>query len=496
MKRTLIVTAAVFFSVVFSGLAQESNTEGGEKSGVVPGNLKPLELSEFLLTVQSNNPFFVKERLGVDIERKQAQSLLGAQDWVLGIVPSYSYFGKASAPEFGAEQLHAAQVDASLERALWSTGGRLGFSATTGYSSSDLGLVTNNAYRHGVAASYTQPLLQNRKGILDRLPYELSEYTVDFTRLQTAENQEEFLLDVALRYLDWAFSTREVSIRSQRLFLAQQELEQVQKRFKANLVDKLDVLRSEDSVRLARQALLLAESQLQAEQAALAVVAGTNDIMNMYPRFDIFATAEIPPIDEAVEQLKSRSRILGGLRVLKEQLEYQRAGAQDTKRAQLDLSVSAGLYGRDELFGESLVITKPEASVALLYSKPLGSTTAKGQIAKLDDQILQVDAEIRSTENDLESSLVRLLVQLQDMTEILKLNQAQIESARDRTVEEIKLYNQGRSSLPFVIQSRDNEENARLTYAVNARTYQSLVLSYRALVDELFVPDEVEEEPK
>jgi hypothetical protein len=63
-------------------------------------------------------------------------------------------------------------------------------------------------------------------------------------------------------------------------------------------------------------------------------------------------------------------------------------------------------------------------------------------------------------------------------------------------VEEIKLYNQGRSSLPFVIQSRDNEENARLTYAVNARTYQSLVLSYRALVDELFVPDEVEEEPK
>lgn len=48
---------------------------------------------------------------------------------------------------------------------------------------------------------------------------------------------------------------------------------------------------------------------------------------------------------------------------------------------------------------------------------------------------------------------------------ILTLNQEQIESAKERTKEELKLYNKGRGDFTFVILSRDNEQNAKLTYA-------------------------------
>jgi outer membrane protein TolC len=68
---------------------------------------------------------------------------------------------------------------------------------------------------------------------------------------------------------------------------------------------------------------------------------------------------------------------------------------------------------------------------------------------------------------------------------VLKLNQEQIESARQKTEEELKLYNQGRGDLTFVIQSRDNEENAKLTYAQNSIFYHKLILQYHALLDEL-----------
>ena len=64
------------------------------------------------------------------------------------------------------------------------------------------------------------------------------------------ENQENFLLDVSIRFLDWAFFTREVAIRQERLEIAKRGLEDVNKRYKANLVDRVDVLRSEDSERL------------------------------------------------------------------------------------------------------------------------------------------------------------------------------------------------------------------------------------------------------
>ena len=67
----------------------------------------------------------------------------------------------------------------------------------------------------------------------------------------------------------------------------------------------------------------------------------------------------------------------------------------------------------------------------------------------------------------------------------MKLNQAQIESAGEKTLEELRMYDQGRSQLAFVIQSRDSEQNVRLGYTGNAALYHILLLQYHAVLDEL-----------
>ncbi|MFQ5823388.1 MAG: hypothetical protein ACE5JB_04970 [bacterium] len=71
------------------------------------------------------------------------------------------------------------------------------------------------------------------------------------------------------------------------------------------------------------------------------------------------------------------------------------------------------------------------------------------------------------------------------MEKVLTLNQEQIESAKAKTEEELKLYNQGRGELTFVIQSQDSEQNAKFTYAGNAPTYHKLLIEYRALMNQL-----------
>ena len=53
------------------------------------------------------------------------------------------------------------------------------------------------------------------------------------------------------------------------------------------------------------------------------------------------------------------------------------------------------------------------------------------------------------------------------------------------TNKEVKMYNQGRSQMTFVIQSRDNEQNAKLTFVKNAVLYHKLILQYRATLDEI-----------
>ncbi|MFT5126367.1 MAG: hypothetical protein ACI97B_005025 [Verrucomicrobiales bacterium] len=78
-------------------------------------------------------------------------------------------------------------------------------------------------------------------------------------------------------------------------------------------------------------------------------------------------------------------------------------------------------------------------------------------------------------------------IQLGELETVLALNRKQMEAAKKQTVEERKAYDQGRSPLTFVIQSRDGEAQAGNLYAQNAVQYQKLLLQYRGLRDQLLV---------
>jgi len=97
----------------------------------------------------------------------------------------------------------------------------------------------------------------------------------------------------------------------------------------------------------------------------------------------------------------------------------------------------------------------------------------------------QLQSQVKEVVIGLTSIISNLHTQMTEMEKVLRLNVEQINSSREKTDEELKLYNQGRGDLTFVIQSRDNEQNAKLLYAVNALTYHSLLLQYRSLTDQL-----------
>jgi outer membrane protein TolC len=447
----------------------------------------PVTLDEYLSLLRQNHPFFTKEELAVDIEQYRARAFLGDQDWTFSAAPVYRYAGEATASDFGAQtRAHSAQVELDLGRSFWSTGGRIGVGVTTGYLDYDPVFGPSEVYRTGFSVSYTQPLLQNIGGSLDRLGYDLSAYSIDLAAVEAAENQEGFLLARALEYLDWVASAESVRIAEERLLLSREQLEQTTRKFQANLVDRVDVLRAEDAVRTAGQFVLQAQSRYRAQQARLAVSSYSEQLYEQSPEYDIYETRALPSRSEAQAALSAGSRLLATFSIIENQLLRNRKGLTELRRPRLDLGVTAGLYGQDSTWGASLGITEPDATVSLVFSQTLGNRTVKADIERTDAEIRQVRLEMASVENSLQADLAALLIQLEELENILELNRAQIQSAEQKTQEEIKLYNQGRSQLIFVIQSRDNEENARLTYAQNAVQYHTLVLQYRALMDELF----------
>jgi hypothetical protein len=179
--------------------------------------------------------------------------------------------------------------------------------------------------------------------------------------------------------------------------------------------------------------------------------------------------------------------MIAALDVRRRQLEQSRSGYEETGKPALNFNLGVGLKGGDDDFGESMVWDKPDITASLVFIKSLGNDAAKSDISRTDLQLRQLEYEQEKAVLDLEAGITGVLIQLRELERVLELNQSEIASARERTEEEIVLYNQGRSDLSFVIQSQDNEQNARLLYAENAASYHKLALALDELTDKIIL---------
>jgi outer membrane protein TolC len=395
--------------------------------------------------------------------------------------------------------IHKGRFEASLGRAFWRTGGRLDLGYGIDYTDQELNessfsLPTGDVVdvgepdrftRQGVSLSYRQPLLKNRGGDLDRLAFDLQGYTAEQTELETAENQEDFLLDLGLRFLEWILLTEQKRIGADRLGLAEEELASTRRKLEGGVVEEVDLFRAKNAMLEAKRNLRLVEARWEAKRVELATQAQDPSVRGASPVYGLYDTLTLPAPDDAYRRLRTGSRILQQLERRAAQLERERASLYDEEKPELDLLAAGGLKDGAEDTEDAVGFDKPEATVALAYTVPLGNRTA---IADIERNVLerhQVAERMDDTALLLETEVRSLLLQLEEREEVLALNREQIETAAQVTREELRLYEQGRNQLTFVLQSRDQEQVARLIYARNATEYHAFWLRYRALMDEL-----------
>jgi outer membrane protein TolC len=442
----------------------------------------------FLEQLISSHPLFEKESMTSQIYEQEQSSYRGTEDWNVFASLNVSHEEPMIAIA-GPEQTDAISVGAGVDRLIWATGGRLSASVNSSHATIELDPMfgfPESFYMNQVNLSYSQPLLKNWKGYLNRLQYNLKQYDIDFSDVQAKENIENFLKVSAAKFLDWVFLSEQKTIAADRLKLSKEELDRTKRKRSANLVDQADVIRAEDAVRFWRQRLVLAESQWKALQAELSILAQDKEILDAAPEFDLYQTGNLGSLEDATNQLKNQSRLLKVLKIRLDQLQVARAGYEETAKSDLSLITQFNIKKYDEDLARSLGMDKPDALIGLQYAFPVQNRTAKHQVEKTQIQIAQLQKQQEEIVLTLTSALSNIHIQIREMDQVLSLNREQIQSARDRTEEELKLYNQGRGDLTFVILSRDNEENAKLTYAANALTYHKLNLEYLALMDQLY----------
>ncbi len=303
--------------------------------------------------------------------------------------------------------------------------------------------------------------------------------------MRSLENKEEFYLRIGQAFIDWVLLAEQRDLVQERLQLALDELQLVRDKRANYLVDSVDVLRAQDAVRIVKQNVMLVQSQYRAARARLAQLTEQPQIRDMQPEFALYDTVDVPEPETVFANVKEHSRVLRELQQQSSRLQRLSKSFQEREDPQLDFRVNAGFVGGNSYFDNALDMTQPDIRLSLHFLYPLGTKASALNAEKTEMQLRQLQLQQTNLFLNLKARLADLQVRLEDLEDILMLNREQIQSAEKLLEEEQRMYNQGRGQLRFVLQSRDNIQNARLTLAENAANYHRLVLQYREITDQL-----------
>jgi len=444
-----------------------------------------LTLEAFFNDVQQDHPFFKKEALNPKIIKSQRSALLGAEDWRLSATTSFAHEESGLSTALMPEKSNYTNVDLSLNRSVWKTGGQFSVAYATTRSSQDYATGNIKNYQNTVKAQYVHPLMKNVNGILSRLNYDLQNYHVQNAEISNLEARENFLASLGDKFLGWKLQTELVRISQERVTISETEFERSKRKRADNLIPKVDVIRSETALLRARQGLQRAKTDLAVVVRELSVLSNNRKLSSSRPSYDLYRIQRLPSQEIVSQQVELQSRLIKMYEVLLTQQNYQHTGLQNGEKPELNLIASAGLLGSDSDLGSSAAIDKPQYSLALNFNYPLGNRSAKAKLDQSHLRKMQLQEEKMDLILTLQSSAAAILEQLTQLEMTLSLNKEQIARSEQKTKEELRRYNQGRSELTFVLQSRDEEQQAKISHAVTAATYHKVYLQYRALMDEL-----------
>ena len=445
-----------------------------------------LSLERLLDMARETHPEIRGPALSPEIATEDQESVSGDQDWRVAVSGEAYYVKPPPSPVPGTpDRDWRFGLAAEAIKPFWNSGSRLTLGASSGYRDSLFAIDSLSQFQNRLFAEYSISLMRNARGVLDRLAFDLAGFDIDLSTIESQENQEAFLLEIGSLFLQWALLDEQVRILDARLGIAREEVARTKRMRADNLVEEVDVLRAEDSERFVDQTRLLVFSQLKATQVQLATRVGDLSIQQMAPDHDLYAMSDELSDETITVKIRRNVRPIKQIDVASEQLERAKLGFKSAERPDLTLVAGGALAEAHDDFDNSWLLDRPEAYLLLKWSRPWGNRTAKADLRKADLQLMQLDLRRSSVEMQLRSIALALVAQMKELKNVLELNRQQIDSARLRTDEELKLYNQGRGELNFVLASRDNESQAEFTYAENAAAYQQLEIQLKELLDEL-----------
>ncbi|MEN8107963.1 MAG: TolC family protein [Pseudomonadota bacterium] len=458
-----------------------------------------ITLDAFIDTILNNNPGVQRILEQEAIAAGQLESSLGIDDPLLSTSGGLSRTEFEKIAGFEADSSNNLEMAVGVDRVFSDTGTRASVSYGNTYTDrspalpSDLGATF---HQPSLTLRLTQPLLDNAGGIQDRLNINLNRLNHAFARLDSREQLESYITQLAALYLDWYQAFREVEILEAAWNKVQEQEKLVRLKVSRQVAEEYELLRIQETLEdyysrwqqadanylgLARQIEKQMNRPAEAQQQPATV---------LVPVDSENASLLQPVTDSKPDYLATDSNLKAILDNLKAQQDELLAARDNSRKADLGLSLEYRRHGANSEFvdAHSGDLDKNDYSVMLEYSYPLGNRSASGAYQTQLASKRQVAADTAQQLLDAEAALADLQAREEKLAEALAAADRKIRLATRKLVKEQELYRIGQLDLFELLQDATTQLESRLSRTRLYVQLQQIRLSIRELLDRNLQP--------
>ncbi len=456
----------------------------------IPLFAAPISLETFSQWVYNTHPFFQTQQLTLQQQQNNIDGSLGITDWNLNSSLSSQKTKPVSSSSFSPKKTETHTFSMEANKTIWKSGGSLSTYITSSQQNQDItpinlngNLVSfgqNHLFQNQIGVSYTHPLLKNKNGILTQHPFQLEKETLTRLTVQLFNSTEHFVLSAIEKYLEWVHLHERNKLTQKQLDVATKSLKLLKRKYRDNLIEKLDVLRQEDAIRSIKHEQLSIQASITSTTAGLALLSNKDPELFSLPELSLNTPI---PINKTLTFSATKAARLFESKTKFTKLQQQQL--LETKKSNLDLGLTYGILSGDDSFSDSLNFDKHDQRVSLVYTKKIQNRSLTNELENINHELEKINAQKNEHEVNFNIEKKTLLSQIKSYTDIIELSKRQLQSNTDTLTEEKRLYYIGKSNLTFVLQAESNLHRAQSQHIQHLYNFQRLHIQYLALTDTL-----------
>lgn len=449
-----------------------------------------LDFNTYLAEIKATHPVFESYKNDSEALTFDSKAAYEITDWKLNANTKYIKEDPVQPGVFTPIETENLNTSVELTRKLLNSGTDFSFELNQNNQSRldnqigniDVEFFPANFYQSGAFLKVKQDLFRNRDGTINKFAISQSKLFENSGSLNNTELAEKELLSFASDYIEWVRLYEQYLLIKNRLKLSQDQYDQMKRKRTSALITEADLFRAEQDLWTTKQSLYESEALYESKREEL--ITNLNNKKFTKPTFNFF---KLPKIEKEISSSKLKSlRVLKQLEISKSLETLNKDLAVENSKHDLSLELGAGLQSGGVNSGSAYDYNQPSLFAGVSYTRALDQTKERNTKTASELRELKQVKLYEKYKRDIEAGINSIRVLLKNLEKAILATKNQILAAGKRTIEERKLYEQGRGELNFVIQSSDSELSSKLQLVNLTGRYQQSYLSYRELIDDLY----------